>query len=168
MLNLIKNINIPKRKFEKSLAIAGILHGKRAYTGPEVLHIDLTNECNNNCIGCWCRSPLLKDKEMPEWEKKQTLPFSLIKQVLDDLHNLGGLRQVKLVGGGEPFMHPSILDIIKYIKSKDKNISIDINTNFTLVNEDIAKELISLGVDTMTVSIWAGDANTYVRTHTSK
>ncbi len=152
---------------DKGLVVAGIMHGRRAYLGPEILHIDLTNECNSNCIGCWCRSPLLKDKEMPLWEKKQTLPLNLIKTTLDDLNNLGGLREVKLVGGGEPFMHPNILDIVDYIKNKNK-ASVDINTNFTLVNEKNVGELIRLNVDTMTVSLWAGDPVVYKRTHPNK
>jgi MoaA/NifB/PqqE/SkfB family radical SAM enzyme len=160
--------NFSKKKIEKSLVFAGILNGRRAYVGPEVLHIDLTNECNNDCIGCWCRSPLLKDKEMPEWEKRQTIPFKLIKQVLDDIYKLRNLKQVKLVGGGEPFMHLNILDTVAYIKNQDRNIEIDINTNFTLVNEKVVKDLIGLGVDSMTVSLWAGEPLTYVKTHPNK
>lgn len=166
--DIFRFLDAPVKRIDRGLAMAGILNGRRAYIGPEVLHLDLTNECNNNCIGCWCRSPLLGDKEMPEWEKHQTLPLGLIRGVIDDLAKLGGLRQVKLVGGGEPFMHPDILEIISYMKSKDASISIDINTNFTLVSEHIAEELVRLGVDSLTVSLWAGDPQTYVATHPSK
>jgi MoaA/NifB/PqqE/SkfB family radical SAM enzyme len=156
--------NLTKDK-NKLLVIAGILHSAKAFTGPEVLHIDLTNRCNFNCIACWCRSPLLSDKAMPEWERKLSLPLHLIKGVFDDLGCMGGLRQLKIVGGGEPFMHPSILEIVEYAKEKDKNIQIDINTNFSLVDEKVAVKLIELGVDSLTVSLWAGTPEVYASVH---
>lgn len=149
----------------KLLVIGGILHSRRAFVGPEVLHIDLTNNCNFNCIACWCRSTLLADKQMPDWEKKLSLPLDLIKKSFDDLAQMGGLRQVKLVGGGEPFMHPDILEVVEYIKSKDKDIEVDINTNFSLVDEKIASHLIALGVNSLTVSLWAGSATAYAAVH---
>lgn len=149
----------------KLLAISGILHSQRAFVGPEVLHIDLTNRCNFNCLACWCRSPLLEDKAMPDWEKKLIIPFGIIRSIFDDLDNMGGLRQVKLVGGGEPFMHPDILSIVEYIKGKGKNIEIDINTNFSLVTKEIAEKLIELGVDSLTVSLWAGTPGIYAAVH---
>jgi len=153
------------RNKNKLLVIAGIFHSPKAFIGPEVLHIDLTNWCNFNCIACWCRSPLLEDKAMPEWERKLSLPLDIIKGVFDDLAEMGGLRQVKLVGGGEPFMHPNILEIIEYIKNKDRNIAIDINTNLSLVDEKIARRLLELGVDSLTVSIWAGTPEVYSAIH---
>jgi MoaA/NifB/PqqE/SkfB family radical SAM enzyme len=149
----------------KVLVIGGILHSSRAFVGPEVLHIDLTNRCNFNCMACWCRSPLLGEKAMPEWEKKLTLPLKLIKGVFDDVARMGGLRQVKLVGGGEPFMHPDILEIVEYIKKKNRNIEIDINTNFSLVDEKCVKRVFDLEVDSFTVSMWAGTAEAYTAVH---
>lgn len=149
----------------KLMVIAGIMHSSKAFVGPEVLHIDLTNWCNFNCIACWCRSSLLGDKQMPDWEKKLIIPFDVIKGVFDDLGQMGGLRQVKLVGGGEPFMHPDILSIVEYIKSKDASIEIDINTNFSLVNEESAEKLIDLGLDSFTVSLWAGTPEAYAAVH---
>ena len=149
----------------KLLVTAGILQTERAFTGPEVLHIDLTNRCNFNCLACWCRSPLLGEKTMPEWEKKLSLPLDAVKSVFDDLNRMGGLRQVKIVGGGEPFMHPDILQIIEYIKDKDKNVQVDINTNFSLVDEEIAKKLLELEVDSLTVSLWAGTPEVYAAVH---
>lgn len=144
---------------------AGIMRSEKAFMGPEVLHIDLTNRCNFNCIACWCRSPLLRDKAMPEWERKLSLPLDLVKGIFDDLACMGGLRQVKIVGGGEPFMHPDILQVIRYIRQKGRGIEIDINSNFSLVNESIARELFDLGVDSFTISLWAGTPATYARVH---
>ena len=150
---------------DKLLLISGVIHSKKAFIGPQVLHIDLTNLCNFNCIACWCRSPLLGEKSMPDWERKLTLPLELIKGIFNDLVAMKGLRQVKLVGGGEPFMHPHIFEIVKYIKEKDANIQIDINTNFSLVGDDEADRLLALGVDSLTISVWAGSPEVYASMH---
>ena len=155
---IIKNKN-------KLLAIGGILHQRRAFVGPEVIHIDMTNRCNFNCIACWCNSPLLGERAMPAWEKKLSLPFDAIKSIFDDLEELGGLEQVKLVGGGEPFMHPHIIETVEYVKGKNKSIQIDINTNFSLVDKNAAEKLLELGLDSFTVSLWAGSAKVYSDVH---
>lgn len=165
IFSFLGRLKSAKGKIKKSFVVAGILHGSRAYVGPEVLHIDLTNECNNSCIACWCRSPLLENKAMPDWERKLTLPLDLLKNVFNDIASLGGLKQVKLVGGGEPFMHPHIFEVIKYIKNKDANIAIDINTNFSMVGENEVDRLFELGVDSLTVSLWAGSPGIYLATH---
>jgi len=161
----MEGLNKLIRDKNKLLVIRGILHSSKAFVGPEVLHVDLTNRCNFNCIACWCRSPLLGDKAMPEPERKLTLPLHIIKGVFDDLASMGGLRQVKLVGGGEPFIHPDILKIIEYIKNKDRNIEIDINTNFSFVDEKAAEKLLELEVDSLTISIWSGSPEVYSAVH---
>jgi MoaA/NifB/PqqE/SkfB family radical SAM enzyme len=93
----------------------GIIFGRRAFAGPIWVQIDLTNMCNNNCIGCWCNSPLLEEKRMSAFAKKQTLSFDVIKKLIDDLKDIGTER-VFLCGGGEPTLHPDIKEIIVYVK----------------------------------------------------
>jgi len=152
-------------KISEIKMVAGILDGSEAFTGPLSVQIDLTNKCNNNCIGCWCNSPLLGDKAMDPETKKKELPFELIKKLIDELDEMC-VREVYLTGGGEPFMHPKIMDIIEYIKSK--GIGCDMSTNFTLINKERAEKLVGLGVDHMNISMWAGTAEIYVKTHPNK
>ena len=149
----------------RNLDLAGILDGERAFVGPEMVQIDLTNSCNNNCIGCWCRSPLLGDLVMPEEMQRQTLPLDLVKGVIKDCASMG-TSQIYLSGGGEPFLHPHIMDIVRFIK--ELGLTCHINTNFTLVDEDRASELVKLGVDFLIVSLWAATPETYSRTHPNK
>ena len=58
-------------------------------------------------------------------------------------------------------MHPEIMDIIAY--TKKKGFECFINTNFTLIDKKRTKELVALGVDSLTVSVWAGSAGIYGR-----
>jgi len=135
---------------------------KKLIPTPKYVTIDLTNSCNLNCVGCWTHSLLLKDKEANNEWKSQIIPFDTLKKLIDDLYDLGTER-IRLTGGGEPFLYPKIMDIIGLIK--EKGMACDITTNFTLLNKEKVKELFELNVDEIVASLWAGDAETYVKTH---
>jgi len=167
-INERKEKNIPKENlilkkfYDNRLDLIGVVDGKHAFTFPNLVQIDLTNNCNNSCIGCWCNSPLLKEKKISGKEKEEILPYSRVISLIDELKK-HGTKEIYLGGGGEPFMHSKIMAIVEYIKKN--NLVCHINTNFTLINEKIAKKLVDLQVDHIAVSLWAGDAETYVKTH---
>jgi len=152
-------------KISEVKMVAGILDGSDAFTGPLSVQIDLTNKCNNNCIGCWCNSPLLGNKAMDPETKRKKLPFELVKKLIDELDKMC-VREIYLTGGGEPFMHSKVMEIIEYIKSK--GIGCDMSTNFTLISKERAEKLVNLGVDHMNVSMWAGTPEGYIKTHPNK
>lgn len=143
----------------------GVLHGEYAYKGPVFAQIDLTNDCNNDCIGCWCNSPLLEEKKIKKDIKSQMLPYRRVIRLIDELYKMG-TRHLYFAGGGEPFMHPEIMDIIAF--AKKRKMECFINTNFTLVDEKIIKEMVKLEVDSLTVSVWAGSPKIYAKTHPNK
>ena len=140
----------------------GIADGTRAYVGPEHVVIDLTNRCRNSCIACWTRSPLLK-KNVPEpsWHKQELNSGRLLK-LIDELHQQG-TSIIRFTGGGEPFMHDAIYDLIRAVKKR--GIYCAVTTNMNAINMDGADELISVGLDELSVSLWASDPVEYVRTH---
>lgn len=154
-----------KNIHQEYLEMIGVFDGEYAYAGPSFIQIDITNDCNNNCIGCWCNSPLLGERCLSPEVKSQTLPFEVVKSFLDEITKMGA-KEVYYAGGGEPFMHPRIMDILEY--TKKKNLVCYVNTNFTLIDKEKAKQLVDLGVDHLTVSIWAGTSKTYADTHTNK
>lgn len=154
-----------KKLKDHYLDILGVFDGWCAFKGPDCVQIDLTNNCNNNCIGCWCNSPLLGDKSYKGAKKYKTLPMQLVKILIDELVGLG-TSELYFSGGGEPFMHPDLLEIIAYAKQRQMRCSI--NTNFTLINESIIRGLIDLKLDHLTISLWAGTPQAYVATHPNK
>jgi MoaA/NifB/PqqE/SkfB family radical SAM enzyme len=166
ILNLVKPSDIftklrPARAKNRLLEILGIFGGQLAFKGPFHVQIDLTNDCNNNCIGCWCNSPLLKEKR----SGRDYLPLLLVKDLIDELGRMR-VSEIYYSGGGEPFMHPDIIEILRYTKSK--NIRTHVNTNFTLVNKRDIDQLIDIGVDFLTISLWAATPEVYVATHPNK
>ncbi len=155
----------PQRVINKKLNVIGVMDGLHAYKGPDFVQIDPTNNCNANCIGCWCHSDLLKDLKFRAPIKEQTIPADLLKRVIDELAEMG-TEALYFAGGGEPFMHPKLLDVIHY--AKKKAICCYINTNFTLVTPQVVERIVDVAVDYLTVSIWAGTAKTYAVTHPNK
>jgi len=156
----------PTRRFVASHRdLIGILDGEHAYTGPRLVQIDLTNDCNNDCIACWCNSPLLGKGAMSADEKRKYIPFENVVALLDELKEMG-TSEIYLAGGGEPFMHPAIMDVLKAIKQR--RMICFVNTNFTLVDQTRAEEMAGMGVDHLTVSVWAGTPEVYSLTHPNK
>lgn len=146
--------------------LKGILDGSRAFIGPEIVQFDITNRCNNNCICCWNNSPLL-GQESPEKkiEKESELPFDLIKKTIGELKELGA-KTLFFAGGGEPFVHPQIMKILSF--AKESGMRIFINSNFTLIDKEMAQELVKLKVEHIHVSLLSGTAKTYSLVHPNK
>jgi MoaA/NifB/PqqE/SkfB family radical SAM enzyme len=71
--------------------------------------------CNFHCQHCFAE------------DKKTLADFSLskIKSFIDDL----GKEPIVTLSGGEPTVRPDLLEILKYIKSKERAYLIDIQTN---------------------------------------
>lgn len=159
-----QNINLSYLK-SRYLEILGIYDGSHGYKGPFHVQVDLTNKCNNSCIACWCNSPLFKKSRLTEEEKSQFLPRGMVYDLLDEITFMGA-TEVYFSGSGEPFMHPDIMEILAYAKSK--GLICHVNTNFTLMDKQKMDKLIEIGVDFLTVSTWAATSKTYVATHLNK
>jgi MoaA/NifB/PqqE/SkfB family radical SAM enzyme len=146
--------------------LRGILDGARAFTGPEIVQFDITNRCNNDCLCCWNNSPLLGEpSEEKKKEKSHELPFAVVARTIRELKRMG-TRMLFLAGGGEPFMHPRIMDILAC--AKHCGMRIFINTNFTLIDKKMAREIVDLKIDLIHVSMLAGSAKTYALVHPNK
>lgn len=143
------------------LLIEAIANGPKAAVGPQLVHIDLTNRCNLNCIACWIHSPSVKKRSCDQKDDVHTLCFSSLVGVVDDLVQLKGTTRIKLTGGGEPTCHPRLRDIIAYIKKCDETIEVDLHTNFTIFRETVPLAF----QDRLTVSLWAGTPAGYTATH---
>jgi len=147
------------------LQLLGVYNGEYAFIGPHHVQIDLTYDCNNNCLACWCNSPLLEEKRLSIEKKKETLPVDLVKRLLDELARIG-TKEIYFSGGGEPFIHPQIMEILSF--AKQKRFVCYVNTNFTLLNKERIKEIADMGIDYLAVSTWAATPKTYALTHPNK
>jgi len=116
------------------------------------LYFYLTEGCNLACRHCWL-SPKLQthDRIYP------VLPVELFRSILHHAVPLG-LKVVKLTGG-EPLMHPHILEILDVIK--EFNLGLTIETNGILCTPELAKKIASFNKPSISVSIDGADAETH-------
>jgi Fe-coproporphyrin III synthase len=100
----------------------------------------LTKRCNLKCKKC------------NYWKIKncgEELDLEKIKKTLDEI-SLGGCTHIKF-SGGEVLLRTDIMEIIKYAKEKD--IEVSITTNGTLIDKKKAEDLIDSGIDQINISI---------------
>ena len=87
------------------------------------LRISIISSCNMKCEYCHNEgNTVIKKLSITDLEPLISVAIKI------------GLKSVRLTGG-EPLLHDEIENICKMIKSKDKNISIGINTNGILINK---------------------------------
>lgn len=87
---------------------------------PKSVHLYITNQCNLNCEKCHYRSAS---------DPKQELSLDYISELLIEwkIYNLTSIA----IGGGEPLLHPNILEIIKL--GRRLGYFIAITTNGTIL-----------------------------------
>ena len=157
---LCNNMKITFNKY--NLAIS-ILTGDML-VAPKVVQFGLANACNNSCVYCVNHSPYLDKKtkkSLSEW-KKAVLDFTLFKKYVDESSEMG-VKRLELSGGGEPFVHPKVMEMIDYAKKGGMNLRV--LTNLNLVSKDMLKKMFDYGVNEICINFSAATAETYVSVH---
>lgn len=90
------------------------MKGNQSFDSFEVLCIEITNQCNFNCIHCGNAS-----------YGNRNIGFEDIKRILEDFNLHNGKKLI--LSGGEPFLHPKFKEILDITKSH--NYSLKISTN---------------------------------------
>ena len=104
------------------------------------LCLDVTDACNHDCLYCCAASPI---------EETQTLSFSEVRLIVDQAAELG-LKQLSLLGG-EPLLHPDILQIIQY--AVKRGVIVHLCSNGSLINWSMAEKLIDAGATQVQVNL---------------
>jgi MoaA/NifB/PqqE/SkfB family radical SAM enzyme len=79
--------------------------------------------------------------------------FNFFKEIVDEAYATLKIKQIVLVGFGEPLLYPHLIEAIKYIKSKYPFIRVCLTTNGVLLDEKLSEALIDSGLDQMTISV---------------
>jgi 12,18-didecarboxysiroheme deacetylase len=102
---------------------------------------NMTQRCNLKCIHCYARSEdICYDNEL---NRDQALAM------MDDLANFG--VPVLLFSGGEPLVHPRLVEYAQYAVSKGMRAVI--STNGTLITKEKAKILKDIGLSYVGISL---------------
>ncbi len=127
-------------------------------TGPETVHIDVTNVCNLDCVTCWNYGGTLDTPKTIAW-KRQRIEPDVFFRVLDEVVATGTERIV-ISGGGEPFTHPDIERFISAVKSR--GLRLTVITNGTLCDFE---RLAALKIDQLLLNVASASPETYVAYH---
>jgi MoaA/NifB/PqqE/SkfB family radical SAM enzyme len=119
--------------------------------GPLHVELDLTDRCNVACYFC----------NQQDVRTRQQLPLDRVVELLDELV-AGGLRSVRLSGGGDPLFHKEILQVLDALTARGVVID-NLTTNGALLTPAIAERLIANGCREVIFSLNAVDAADYHR-----
>lgn len=112
---------------------------------------DITSACNLRCRHCRSES-FYGDGSL-----ERNLPLADVKAKIDDLERRG-VRRIHFLGG-EPFVRKDMDEIVSYASSRD--ILCSINTNGTLITDDVAERIIRAGVFLLTFSLDGPDSESH-------
>jgi len=116
---------------------------------PFMVSYSITQKCNLKCKHCYSDSV---DQAAPD-----ELSTEEAFQLMDDLSGWGiGLL---IIDGGEPLCREDLLDVVKYASSK--GIRVTIGSNGTLIDEEMARKMLDVGVMAVAISVDGADAQTH-------
>jgi len=139
--------------------IAKWFKGEGRLPAPVELSLDPGHVCNFGCPHCNAQRYLvINPNEVPEDKKLMTKEH--LHRLMDFMAEWG-VRGVCLGGGGEPLMNRNVWDLPSYIKSKGMKSSFA--TNGSLINEDIAREM--MNCRWVGVSVDAGTRDVFHKVH---
>jgi molybdenum cofactor biosynthesis enzyme MoaA len=107
-------------------------------TAPIYVRVKPTNRCNHNCFFCVYNASFSNMHDT--MSRKDELSKEKLIEILNDFSKIG-VKAVTYSGGGEPLMHPNIVEIL--IITKQYGIDLSIITNGQLLSAERAQELVN-------------------------
>ncbi|QDU04771.1 pyrroloquinoline quinone biosynthesis protein PqqE [Gimesia chilikensis] len=115
-------------------------HKKRLKRGeffPPFLYVSVINSCNLRCQGCW----------VDVAAKQEKIDVEAMSKLIGEAKEMG--NSFFGILGGEPFMHPQLLEILE----RHPDCYFQIFTNGQFITDEIAKKLRKLGNATPLISV---------------
>src|SRR5689334_7767650 len=136
---------------ERKSEIIEAIAANRATRGPVHAELDLTDRCNVACYFC----------NQQDLRTKESIPLPKLTDLIDELVD-GGLKSVRLSGGGDPLFHRDVLNVFDYLAKK--NVIVDnLTTNGVALTNEVAKRLVENKAREVIFSLNAVDAADYAR-----
>lgn len=138
-------------KLAMALAISSVMRKSVVWGVPAVLTVEPTALCNLRCPQCLVGLGRVI-------RQRKILDFDLYKNMLDQIgHRLWYLL---LFNQGEPFLHPQLIELIRYAKRFGIYVTTSTNGHF-LTDAHQLSALVESGLDAIIVSVDGSDAISY-------
>lgn len=111
------------------------------------LHIEITSKCNEKCVHCY----------IPSTAKALDMDSMQFLEILEQCRDLRILHLT--ISGGEPMLHKDFCNFLR--KCREYDMSVNVLTNLTLLNNDILKELEANPLLGVQVSLYSMDPLTH-------
>ena len=127
---------------------------KRVGEYPPCLQIEPTSICNFRCIMCY-----QSDKSFSNKSKgfMNNMSLDLYKKVIDEVE--GKVEAITLASRGEPTLNKDFEKMLNY--SNKKFLALKINTNASMLNENLIHAILSTDIQSIVFSVDAADKETY-------
>jgi len=135
-LNSLKSFTA---KLESQRALQSPL---RAYAAPEALHLSLTDRCDQRCAGCFFSH---QDQKMPSRLMDEAVFQRVLAEAVE--HRV---FQIAL-GGGEPLLHPRLVEMVRAIRQA--GILPSLTSNGNPLTEKLAQDLKQAGLGQFQISL---------------
>jgi len=121
---------------------------------PPNIQIEPTSICNFRCVMCYQADKSFSNKSNGYMGH---MDIDLYKKIIDEIE--GNIEAVTLASRGEPTLNPKIIEMVQY--SKNKFLGFKINTNASMLNENLIKNLLDANFAEIVFSVDATDKDTY-------
>lgn len=111
---------------------------------PAYLSVDVAGRCNLSCTYC----PQGRGRNL---QPRKFMSLEEFKQYVGDV--LPHIRRLELFNWGEPFLHPELLDVVAYVRSRNPTTRIRLSTNGMVQGAELFSGLVKEGVHSVTVTI---------------
>jgi len=119
------------------------------FLAPKYVQIESSTKCNMKCQTC-IRTP----------GENFDMSFDFFKSIIDQLRSSRfGTEQIDLTGVGEPLLCKNLISMVKY--AKKAGFKVGFTSNFTLMDEEKARELIQAKADYIYISIDSARKETF-------
>ncbi|MBL3657026.1 SPASM domain-containing protein [Fulvivirga sediminis] len=153
-LNFLSKFNFKRAwnagRVVRSYITSRWLGGSSVKGMPISISIEPTTSCNLRCPEC---PSGLRSFTRPTG----MLPDDLFKKVINELQDT--LMYLLFYFQGEPYLHKSFLDLVKY--ASDRKIYTATSTNAHYLNDEMARKTVESGLDRLIVSIDGTTQETY-------
>lgn len=136
---------------ERKREIIDAIVANRPTRGPVHAELDLTDRCNVACYFC----------NQQDLRTKESIPLPKLTDLIDELA-AGGLKSVRLSGGGDPLFHRDVLNVMDHLARRGVLVD-NLTTNGLALTSEVGRRLVDNKAREVIFSLNAVDAADYAR-----